>query len=209
MNKEMIFAGFGGQGVMLMGQILAYAGMMEGQQVSWFPAYGPEMRGGTANCSVIIGDEAVGTPIVTEPQVVVAMNLPSLDKFEPHLAAGGILLINSSLIERSAKRSDVKVLLVPCNDIAKELGNPKVANMVMVGAIVAASGVVKIESVLQVLAKKIFKNKPEVMQLNEQAIRRGMACISLRKQTGRAGFSGPSFFIVYCDYCCSKQENTA
>ena len=178
MNQEMIFAGFGGQGVMLMGQILAYAGMMEGQQVSWFPAYGPEMRGGTANCSVIIGDEAVGTPIVTEPQVVVAMNLPSLDKFEPHLAAGGILLINSSLIERSAKRSDVKALLVPCNDIAKELGNPKVANMVMVGAIVAASGVVKIESVLQVLAKKIFKNKPEVMQRSERAIRGGMAGIS-------------------------------
>ena len=178
MNQEMIFAGFGGQGVMLMGQILAYAGMMEGQQVSWFPAYGPEMRGGTANCSVIIGDEVVGTPIVTEPKVVVAMNLPSLDKFEPQLSAGGILLINSSLIERAAKRSDVKVQLIPCNDIAKELGNPKVANMVMVGAIVAASGVVKIESVLQVLAKKIFKNKPEVMQLNEQAIRRGMACIS-------------------------------
>ncbi len=178
MNQEMIFAGFGGQGVMLMGQILAYAGMMEGQQVSWFPAYGPEMRGGTANCSVIIGDEPVGTPIVTDPAVVVAMNLPSLDKFEPHLAAGGTLLINSSLIERAAQRTDVKVLLVPCNDIAKELGNPKVANMVMVGAIVAASGVVKIESVLQVLAKKIFKNKPEVMKLNEQAIRRGMACIS-------------------------------
>lgn len=178
MNQEMIFAGFGGQGVMLMGQILAYAGMMEGQQVSWFPAYGPEMRGGTANCSVIIGDEAVGTPIVTEPQVIVAMNLPSLDKFESHLIAGGTLLINNSLIERPAHRTDVKVLLVPCNDIAKELGNPKVANMVMVGAIVAASGVVKIESVLQVLAKKIFKNKPEVMKLNEQAIRRGMACIS-------------------------------
>ncbi len=177
MNQEMIFAGFGGQGVMLMGQILAYAGMMEGQQVSWFPAYGPEMRGGTANCSVIIGDEAVGTPIVTEPQVIVAMNLPSLDKFEPQLIAGGSLLINSSLIERPARRTDVKVLLVPCNDIAKELGNPKVANMVMVGAIIAASGVVKIESVLQVLAKKIFKNKPEVMKLNEQAIRRGMACI--------------------------------
>ena len=177
MNQEMIFAGFGGQGVMLMGQILAYAGMMEGQQVSWFPAYGPEMRGGTANCSVIIGDEAVGTPIVTEPQVIVAMNLPSLDKFEPHLSAGGTLLINSSLIERPAHRTDVKVLLVPCNDIAKELGNPKVSNMVMVGAILAASGVVKIESVLQVLAKKIFKNKPEVMKLNEEAIRRGMACI--------------------------------
>ena len=178
MNQEMIFAGFGGQGVMLMGQILAYAGMMEDQQVSWFPAYGPEMRGGTANCSVIIGDEVVGTPIVTEPKVIVAMNLPSLDKFEPMLAKDGILLINSSLIERPAHRTDVKVCRIPCNDIAQELGNSKVANMVMVGAILAASGIVRIESVLQVLAKKIFKNKPEVMLLNEQAIRRGMACVN-------------------------------
>ena len=178
MNREMIFAGFGGQGVMLMGQILAYAGMFEEQQVSWFPAYGPEMRGGTANCSVIIGDEPVGTPIVTEPVVVVAMNLPSLDKFEPMLSPGGALLINSSLIERGPHRSDVKSILVPCNDIAKELGNLKVANMVMVGAIVAASNVVSIDSVLTVLAKKIFKNKPEVMPLNELAIRRGMECVT-------------------------------
>jgi len=178
MNREMIFAGFGGQGVMLMGQILAYAGMMENQQVSWFPAYGPEMRGGTANCSVIIGDEVVGTPIVTEPGIIVAMNLPSLDKFELMLAPGGILLINSSLIERPVNRIDVRLCRIPCNDIAQELSNPKVANMVMVGAIIAASGVVRIESVLQVLARKIFKNKPEVMKLNEQAIRRGMACIS-------------------------------
>ena len=178
MNKEMIFSGFGGQGVMLMGQIIAYAGMMEGQQVSWFPAYGPEMRGGTANCSVIIGDEPVGTPIVTEPGVIVAMNLPSLDKFEPMLTAGGSLLINSSLIERGPHRRDVKSFLVPCNDIAKELGNLKVANMVMVGAIIAASGVVEIESVIKVLAKKIFKNKPQVLPLNEQAIRRGMECVS-------------------------------
>jgi len=178
MNKEMIFSGFGGQGVMLMGQIIAYAGMMEGQQVSWFPAYGPEMRGGTANCSVIIGDEPVGTPIVTEPGVIVAMNLPSLDKFEPMLTAGGALLINSSLIERGPHRTDVKSFLVPCNDIAKELGNPKVANMVMVGAIVAASGAVSIESVINILAKKIFKNKPQVMPLNELAIRRGVECIT-------------------------------
>jgi 2-oxoglutarate ferredoxin oxidoreductase subunit gamma len=178
MNKEMIFSGFGGQGIMLMGQIVAYAGMMEGQQVSWFPAYGPEMRGGTANCSVIIGDEPVGTPIVTEPGVIVAMNLPSLDKFEPMLTAGGALLINSSLIERGPHRTDVKSFLVPCNDIAKELGNPKVANMVMVGAIVAASGAVSIESVINILAKKIFKNKPQVMPLNEQAIRRGVECIT-------------------------------
>lgn len=178
MNKEMIFAGFGGQGVMLMGQIIAYAGMMEGQQVSWFPAYGPEMRGGTANCSVIIGDEQVGTPIVTEPGVIVAMNLPSLDKFEPLLSVDGSLLINSSLIERKPHRTDVKAYFIPCNDIAKELGNLKVANMVMVGAIVAASRAVSIDSVLEIISKKIFKNKPEVMSLNEQAIRRGMECIT-------------------------------
>ena len=178
MNKEMIFAGFGGQGVMLMGQILAYAGMLEGQQVSWFPAYGPEMRGGTANCSIIIGDEPVGTPIVTEPSVVVAMNLPSLDKFEPMLPVGGTLLINSSLIDRKPHRTDVKTYYVPCNDIAQELGNLKVANMVMVGAIIAASGVVNIDSVINVLAKKIFKNKPKVMPINEQAIRRGLECVT-------------------------------
>ena len=178
MNKEMIFAGFGGQGVMLMGQILAYAGMLEGQQVSWFPAYGPEMRGGTANCSIIIGDEPVGTPIVTEPSVVVAMNLPSLDKFEPMLPVGGTLLINSSLIDRKPHRTDIKTHYVPCNDIAQELGNLKVANMVMVGAIIAASGVVNIDSVITVLAKKIFKNKPKVMPINEQAIRRGLECVT-------------------------------
>ncbi|NMC33162.1 MAG: 2-oxoacid:ferredoxin oxidoreductase subunit gamma [Veillonellaceae bacterium] len=178
MNKEMIFAGFGGQGVMLMGQILAYAGMLEGQQVSWFPAYGPEMRGGTANCSVIIGDEPVGTPIVTDPSVVVAMNLPSLDKFESALPAGGTLLINSSLIDRKPHRTDIKTYFIPCNDIAQELGNLKVANMVMVGAIIAASGVVDIDSVISVLAKKIFKNKPKVMPINEQAIRRGLECIN-------------------------------
>lgn len=178
MTQEMICAGFGGQGVMLMGQIITYAGMMEDRHVSWMPAYGPEVRGGTANCSVIISDEPVGSPIVTEPCVVVAMNLPSLDRFEPALMPGGSLLINSSLIDHSPKRNDVKVHLVPCNDIAAELGNLKVANMVMVGAIIAASGAVKIESVLTVLAKKIFKNKPQVMKINEEAIRRGMACVA-------------------------------
>lgn len=177
MTQEMICAGFGGQGVILMGQIITYAGMMENHQVSWMPAYGPEMRGGTANCSVIISDEPVGSPIVTEPCVVVAMNLPSLDKFEPSLVPGGILLINSSLIDQAAKRTDIKVYRVPCNDIATELGNPKVANMVMVGAILASSKAVSIESVLTVLSKKIFKNKPQVMKINEEAIRRGMACV--------------------------------
>lgn len=181
MNLEMIMAGFGGQGVMLMGQLMTYAGMLEGKHVSWMPAYGPEMRGGTANCSVIISSELVGSPIVGEPDLVVAMNLPSLDKFESMIHPGGKLLINSSLIEKSASRKDITIFLVPCNEIAQEIGNAKVANMVMVGAVIAASGSVKMESVLKVLSEKIFKNKPELMPMNEEAIRRGMLCVAAQQ----------------------------
>lgn len=179
MNVEMVMAGFGGQGVMLMGQLMTYAGMLEGRHVSWMPAYGPEMRGGTANCSVIISDDPVGSPIVAEPDLVVAMNLPSLDRFEPSLRAKGKLLINSSLINKKETRTDIEAILIPCNEIAQELGNPKVANMVMVGAVVAASGAVKVESILSVLSEKIFKNKPDLMSINEQAIRRGMECLKV------------------------------
>lgn len=181
MNLEIVMAGFGGQGVMLMGQLMTYAGMLEGRHVSWMPAYGPEMRGGTANCSVIISDDPVGSPIVAEPELVVAMNLPSLDRFEPTLHVNGKLLINSSLINKKATRSDIKTLLVPCNEIAQELGNLKVANMVMVGAVIAASGAVKAESVLSVLSEKIFKDKPDLMPINEEAIRRGMECVKAQE----------------------------
>jgi 2-oxoglutarate ferredoxin oxidoreductase subunit gamma len=178
MNHEMLFAGFGGQGVILMGQIITYAGLYEDNQVSWIPSYGPEMRGGTANCSVIISDEPVGSPIVIDPGLVVAMNLPSLDKFEPALVPGGVLLINSSLIDRDAKRSDITSYKIPCNEIAMELGNIKVANMVMLGAVLAASKAVKPETVMEILAKKIFKNKPKALPLNQKAIQRGMECVT-------------------------------
>jgi 2-oxoglutarate ferredoxin oxidoreductase subunit gamma len=170
-------AGFGGQGVMLMGQLLTYAGMLENKHVSWIPSYGPEMRGGTANCSVIISEEEVGAPIVSEPTTVVAMNLPSLDKFEPTLKPGGVLIINSSLIERGAKRSDVKTYQVPSNDIANDLGNLKVANMVVLGSIIAATGAVKSESILKAFAK-MFAKKPELLAINEQAIQRGQAFVN-------------------------------
>jgi 2-oxoglutarate ferredoxin oxidoreductase subunit gamma len=176
MTHEIVMAGFGGQGVMLMGQLMTYAGMLENKHVSWIPSYGPEMRGGTANCSVIISDEPVGAPIVSEPTTVVAMNLPSLDKFEASLQAGGNLIINSSLIEREAKRSDVKVFLVPSNDIANELGNAKVANMVVLGTIIAATKAVSQESVLKAFAK-MFAKKPELLAINEQAIKRGAALV--------------------------------
>jgi len=176
MTHEIIMAGFGGQGVMLIGQLVTYAGMLDNKYVSWIPSYGPEMRGGTANCSVIVSDEPVGAPIVTEPTIVVAMNLPSLDKFEPLLRCGGTLIINSSLIERGAKRLDVKAHLVPGNDIANELGNAKVANMVILGAVIATTSVVSCDSISQAFAKMFIK-KPELLVINEEAIRRG-ACYS-------------------------------
>ncbi len=176
MTYEIIMSGFGGQGIMLMGQLITYAGMLENKNVSWIPSYGPEMRGGTAYCSVIVSEEPVGTPIVTEPNVVVAMNLPSLDKFEPMLQAGGTLIINSSLIERTTNRTDVKAYHIPANDIAIQLGNPKTANMVTLGAVIAATSVVKSESVLKAFAK-IFAKKPELLKINEEAISRGMQCI--------------------------------
>ena len=172
MSHDMIMAGFGGQGVLLMGQLMTYAGMIENREVSWIPSYGPEMRGGTANCSVIIRNEKVGSPIVTEPNVLVAMNLPSLDKFEPQLQSGGILIINSSLIEKEASRQDIKVYKIPANELAQEIGNPKVANMIVLGAIVKASGAVAPESVLGAFAK-MFAKKPELLEINKIALEKG------------------------------------
>jgi 2-oxoglutarate ferredoxin oxidoreductase subunit gamma len=172
MTHEIIMSGFGGQGIMLMGQLITYAGMLDNKQVSWIPSYGPEMRGGTAYCSVIVSNEPIGAPIVTKPNIVVAMNLPSLDRFEPEMSPGGTLLINSSLIERKAKRTDVKVFSIPANDIASELGNPKVTNMVVLGAIVAATSVVEPGAVLKAFAK-IFAKKPSLLGINEQAFQRG------------------------------------
>lgn len=180
MTHEIIMAGFGGQGVMLMGQLLTYAGMLENKHVSWIPSYGPEMRGGTANCSVIISDEPVGAPIVSEPTAVVAMNLPSLDKFEPMLQPGGVLVINSSLIERGAKRQDVAVYQIPSNDVASELGNSKVANMVVLGTVIAATGAVSYESVLKAFAK-MFAKKPELLAVNEKAIQRGAQFVQTKQ----------------------------
>jgi len=159
MTLEAIFAGFGGQGVMLIGQLLAYSGMYEGKNVSWFPAYGPEMRGGTANCSVVVSDDPVGSPVISEPDVLVAMNRPSLEKFEKLLKPGGILFYNTSLIDIKPQRTDIKVIGIPANDIATELGNAKVANMVVMGAILKATGAVDLETVVSVLKKTMTGSK--------------------------------------------------
>ena len=181
MNQQMIFSGFGGQGVMLMGQILAYAGMWEEQQVSWFPAYGPEMRGGTANCSVIISDKKVASPIVSRATALLAMNRPSFDKFEPNIAPAGRLLVNSSIIDRRSCRDDIEAYYIPCSDIALKLGEPKVANIVMLGAFVEACGCVKGESVIDALQHKLGEHKSGLIPVNQEALRYGAEALRAQR----------------------------
>jgi 2-oxoglutarate ferredoxin oxidoreductase subunit gamma len=172
MQNDVILAGFGGQGVLLIGKMLALAGMSEGKQVSWMPSYGPEMRGGTANCTVVISDRPVGSPVIRSPRGVVALNLPSLDKFEPALRPGGVLVINTSLITRDATRDDVMVIRVAANEVANELGNPRGANMVALGAYVGASGAVAMEEVEQVV-RDSFAKKPKLIDVNLEALHKG------------------------------------
>lgn len=174
MQNDVIMAGFGGQGILLIGKMLAYAGMQEGKEVSWLPSYGPEMRGGTCNCTVVISDRPVGSPVIQSPRAVLAMNLPSLEKFEPNLRAGGLLVINSSLIDRSSSRDDVEVLMVPANEIANELGNPRGANMVALGAYVGATNAVSMAEVEKVV-HTTFAAKPKVIEVNLEALRKGFA----------------------------------
>ncbi|MBO8160868.1 MAG: 2-oxoacid:acceptor oxidoreductase family protein [Thermosipho sp. (in: Bacteria)] len=170
-----IFAGFGGQGVMLMGQILAYAGMIEGKNVTWMPSYGPEMRGGTANCTVVVSDDQVASPVVDKAEVVVAMNIPSMLKFQDYITENGYFFLNKSVIDREPDRKDdVKIYKIQCNEIADELGNLKVANMVMLGAVIGATNIVSKESVFKALEKKLTGKKSELIEINKKAIEEGI-----------------------------------
>ncbi|MDO8804610.1 MAG: 2-oxoacid:acceptor oxidoreductase family protein [Elusimicrobiota bacterium] len=173
MYQGIRISGFGGQGVISAGVLLAQAGMMEGKEVSFFPSYGAEMRGGTANCSVVVASDEVSTPIVTTPDTVIVLNEPSLAKFEPMVKPGGLLIINSSLVNSKAARKDINVLYVPCNEIAGELGNTKVMNMVAIGAFAAATGAMSIDAIARALPKVYKKLKPEVIELNIKALQRG------------------------------------
>lgn len=173
MYQGIRISGFGGQGVISAGVLLAYAGMLEGKNVSFFPSYGAEMRGGTANCSVVISSEEVTTPIVSQPDTAIVLNEPSLAKFEPLVKPQGLLIINSSLIHSKPARTDIKVLYVPCNQIADELGNAKIINMVAIGTLSANTGVVSIDSISKALPKVFSKLKPELIELNTMALRRG------------------------------------
>lgn len=176
MKKEIIISGFGGQGVMSIGKNLVEAGMAEGFQVTWAPSYGPEMRGGTANCSVVLSDKPVGSPVFSFPTELIAMNGPSIDKFAPTVLSGGLVLVNSSVVSKKVERADVKALYVPCEGIAYEVGNPKVANMVMLGAYVAATGALKPETIERMIHEMFTGPKAKLVPLNLEALKRGMAC---------------------------------
>ncbi len=173
MTEKIIIAGFGGQGVMSLGQMLAYSGMNEDKQVTWLPSYGPEMRGGTANCQVIISDEEIAAPIISLADTVIAMNLPSLDKFEARVKKGGNLFINSSLIEKKATRDDINVYYINANEIAVELGNSKVAGMVVLGAYLKVTDVVKKSTLIEALKKVLGKKKLDLIPVNEEALKKG------------------------------------
>ena len=151
MAIKAIFSGFGGQGVLFGGQVITYAAMDAGKEVTWIPSYGPEMRGGTANCTVIIADDEIGSPLVKNPPLAIALNLPSFDKYEELLAPGGTLIVNQSMVDRGAKRTDINVILVPCNEIAEELGDKKLMNMVAVGALLTALPEITIKDVEKAL----------------------------------------------------------
>ena len=177
MKKEIIISGFGGQGVMSIGKNLVEAGMEEGFFVTWAPSYGPEMRGGTANCHVVLSDKPVGSPVFTYPTELIAMNAPSIEKFGPLVQSGGLVFINSSVVSEKFERPDVKTEYVPCEDIAYELGNPKVANMVMLGAYVGATGALKKETVERMIHEIFTGPKAKLIPLNLAALQRGMDCV--------------------------------
>jgi len=175
MQTEIITAGFGGQGVLFTGQLLTYAAMDEGREVTWIPSYGPEMRGGTANCTVVISDEEIGSPMVSDPQAVIAMNLPSLDKYEGKVRPGGVLVVNESMVDRAVSRQDIKVVMVKANEIAEELGDKRMMNMVLLGALIANLPVIPLEAIEKALAGHLPERHHKMLPKNYEALKRGAA----------------------------------
>ena len=175
MTTQILIAGFGGQGVLFAGKFLAYKGLIEGKNLSWLPSYGPEMRGGTANCSVILSDEPVGSPIVSEPDVLIAMNLPSLDKYEDAVVPGGMIFVDSTLVGRKVRRSDVTVFYVPCTRLAAEMNAPTLANMVMTGKVMKECAGVSGENIEAALKKVVSARHQDLLEINLKAIETGYA----------------------------------
>ncbi|MCK4606105.1 MAG: 2-oxoacid:acceptor oxidoreductase family protein [candidate division Zixibacteria bacterium] len=169
---EVTFAGFGGQGIMTAGQLLAYAGIRENKKVVWLPSYGPEMRGGTAYCTVVVSDKRIGSPIINNPQCACVFNRPSFDKFTPRVKPGGLILVNSSLIDVTTDRKDVREILVPANDIAMEAGNVKAANIAILGAFIGACAVVDYKTIKETIREKLAKKK-SVLDINFKTLEIG------------------------------------
>ena len=174
MTEELIIAGFGGQGVLSMGKILAYSGIMQDQEVSWMPSYGPEMRGGTANVTVIISDDRISSPILTQFDTAIILNQQSMDKFEETVKPGGVLLYDPNGILKHPTRKDIKIFKVEGAKIAAEMGNAKIFNMIVLGAYLKARPIVKLENVIEGLKKSLPKRYHKLIPLNEEAIKRGM-----------------------------------
>ncbi|NYB75511.1 2-oxoacid:acceptor oxidoreductase family protein [Sedimentibacter hydroxybenzoicus DSM 7310] len=178
MEQKVIMAGFGGQGIMAIGKLLAYAGMLENRNVTWMPSYGPEMRGGTANCAVVVSDDEVGSPLISrDGTAAIVMNLPSMTKFEKELVTGGKLIINKSLIDAKPTRTDIDAYYVNANELAMELGNAKVANMVMLGAYLELAKTIETESVLQAFVKVFGEEKSHLVPLNKEALIKGAEAV--------------------------------
>src|SRR5512145_2501987 len=170
MQVATIFSGFGGQGVLSMGSTLATAAMLEGKYVTYLPAYGVEVRGGTANCTVVVSDEEIASPVASEPEFVVAMNQPSFLRFQSILQAGGLLCANSSLVNTDSARNDIEILSIPTSELAEKLGTIKVANMVMLGALIGASNMISYEAMLKNLNEILGEGKSKLIKLNREAL---------------------------------------
>ena len=175
MQLEIVISGFGGQGALFAGQLLAYAGMDNDKHVTWIPSYGPEMRGGTANCTVVVSDDPIGSPLVRNPAAVIALNLPSVDKYEGLVKPGGLLVVNQSLMVTPPARTDLEVVLIPATEAATEMGQVRVANMILFGALLARQPLVRVEAVLAVLQDKLGARKAHLLAINRAALERGAA----------------------------------
>jgi 2-oxoglutarate ferredoxin oxidoreductase subunit gamma len=173
MQEQIIISGFGGQGTLFAGQLLAHAVMDQGFHVTWIPSYGPEMRGGKARCTVIVSDEEIGSPLVRRPSTAIVLNIPSMDAFEPAVKPGGVLIVNSSLVTRRSERDDICALYVPATDAATELGNVRLANVVCLGALVQVTSIVPLEAVSQALDDHLPERHRKLLGLNKAALRRG------------------------------------
>jgi 2-oxoglutarate ferredoxin oxidoreductase subunit gamma len=173
METSIVISGFGGQGVLFTGQLLAYAGMDNDKHVTWIPSYGPEMRGGTANCTVIVSDDPVGSPLVAEPDVAVVLNLPSFEKYEGLVKPGGLLVVNSSIVNAKAERSDIDVVTVPANQIAEELGSVKMMNMAALGALLAKRPFLTLPQLKQALDDHLPARKANLLEANKLVLQKG------------------------------------